>query len=367
MQTDLSDLTEVPPPSPWGSNRRRLLGSGAPVSPLQRLAGFSDREFENFVYEWVHGYLRIRYVEVQLRRGSGDKGRDVVGWFDPRGDTNRRLDIYQCKHHQSPLAPNEVWLELGKLCYHTFSRAYPVPHGYYLVSPQGCGSALQDLLDNPERLRAMLQENWSRYCTGRITSRDRTELTGSLERHVAELDLSFVHGVNPADLLEQHARTPYHALVFGIGLRPRPPVQTPPSEVAQLETRYVAQFLEATADRLGLSECLRSDLLSHPQLDQHFRHTRECFYSAESLKEFARDTLPDEKDFVELKEDVYDGIIATVLADHSDGYARLVRATEVAGALALSRSALLEELTQKDRVGLCHHLANEDRVAWVRR
>ncbi|MBP7797360.1 MAG: hypothetical protein KA072_01900 [Thermoanaerobaculaceae bacterium] len=319
------------------------------------------------MFEWVHGYLQPRYAEVQLRRGPGDKGRDIVAWIDPPGTARRRLDVYQCKHYQSALTPGEVWVELGKLCYHTHAGGYPVPQGYYLVAPRGCGSTLQDLLDNPERLRFELQRNWEKHCAGRITNRDDTALSGSLAAHVATFNFAIVHSVSPGDLINQHAQTRYHALVFGTGLSPRPPVQPPPTEVAPIEARYVAQFLDAAADRLRQPLGSRADLGRYPTFDEHFRHTRECFYSAEALKEFARDTLPDEGDFGTLKEDVYDGIITTVLEDHSDGYSRLVRATEVAGGLALSGSVLLEDLTQKDRIGLCHHLANEDRVTWVRR
>jgi hypothetical protein len=103
----LASASVVPEPTPWpNSNRRLLLGQGAPIDPLIRLSTFTDKEFERFIWEWVQGYLSKRYVEVQARGGAGDKGRDVLGWVDSAGVEPRRWDLYQCKRYASGLAPS---------------------------------------------------------------------------------------------------------------------------------------------------------------------------------------------------------------------------------------------------------------------
>src|SRR4051794_2536604 len=101
-------LETLPPPSPWpGANARLLgLGLGLPVPPLTRLAQFSAAEFERFTLEWATGYLANSLpsvYEVQQRGGAGDKGRDVIVWFDPPESSNRRWHLYQCKHYSAAL------------------------------------------------------------------------------------------------------------------------------------------------------------------------------------------------------------------------------------------------------------------------
>src|SRR4051794_40333148 len=119
MESSTTDmiLTAIPTPTPWAdANRRLLLGSGAPIDPIVRLATFTDVEFERFIWEWARGYLANHYVEVQHRGGAGDKGRDVVAWRDPSSTVSRQWDLYQCKRYDDPLIPSKFLVELGKLC-----------------------------------------------------------------------------------------------------------------------------------------------------------------------------------------------------------------------------------------------------------
>ena len=90
---------------------------GPPVSPEQRIKGYSEGEFENFIREWAFYYKQIKqkaYAQVGRFGGAGDMGRDVVGYIDPPS-SGGKLDIYQCKHYGHGLHPGDVWAELGKL------------------------------------------------------------------------------------------------------------------------------------------------------------------------------------------------------------------------------------------------------------
>jgi hypothetical protein len=104
------------------------------------------------VLEWVHGYLRKKYVEVQQRGSAGDKGRDIIAWIDPPNVTPRRWVNYQCKHYKDPLTPTDIWVELGNLCYYTYRGDYSKPEKLYLVTHQGIGNKLADLLEDPVKL-----------------------------------------------------------------------------------------------------------------------------------------------------------------------------------------------------------------------
>ena len=84
---------------------------------------------------------------------------------------------------------------------------------------------------------------------------------------------------------------------------------------------------------------------------EHFHRQREAFYHAESLRVFARDTVPPGT-FESLQEDIYDGVVDTHDASHPDGY------------LQITANALISCTKPKDRDGICHQLANEDRLRW---
>ncbi|HQR65780.1 MAG TPA: hypothetical protein PLB02_00100 [Thermoanaerobaculia bacterium] len=335
------------------------------MAPLQRLELFSDSDFENFVNEWVHDYLKARYVSVEMRRGAGDKGRDIVGWLDPVGTTPRRWDNYQCKHYKDRLTPSDIWIELGKLVFFVANGVLTAPRRYYFVTARGAGSSLLDLLGDPENLRSELKLHWEKHCERAITSRGSVALEGAVAACLESLDFSIFEAVSPSTLIEEHGHTRYHSLVFGLGLERRPSRGVTPAEVAPGETRYVDQFLRAASEETGVSLAAAKDLAGFKKIAQTFRHARESFYEAEQLKEFARDSLPDDTDFEELKEDVCDGVITTVNQQHANGYQRLLKTSDAALALQLDRSALREVLSSKHRVGVVHHLVNEERISWV--
>lgn len=86
------------------------------------------------------------------------------------------------------------------------------------------------------------------------------------------------------------------------------------------------------------------------------------FYSAEALRTFPRDTLPDDRPFNELQEEIRVGIMDEVRRRHPDGYERVLCATRAARALPIASNALVTRITARDRGGICHQLANADKV-----
>ena len=88
------------------------------MDPLQVIQIYSSDEWEQFIREWVES-MRARYNEIRRASGSGDKGRDVVGYVSSVSQ-NSLWDNYQCKHYDHALYPSDLWKELAKLCYYTF-------------------------------------------------------------------------------------------------------------------------------------------------------------------------------------------------------------------------------------------------------
>jgi hypothetical protein len=361
-------LESIPAPTLWpDANRRLLLGQGAPVDPLVRLASFDDTEFERFIWEWVRGYIAHRYAEVQHRGGAGDKGRDIVAWLDDSSAASRRWDLYQCKRYKDPLTPSDFLVELGKLCFYTHRKDYSTPRQYFIVSPKGVGNTLQDLIDDPPKLRVRLIEKWDDWCLEKITATGPVALVGDFRKHVEGFDLSIVKTLAPATLIEQHRETKDHLAVFGSSFKPRPLAQTPPADVAPKETMYVTSVYEAFADHLNSPVLSVQDFTQHTHLAQCFSHARECFYCAESLKEFSRDNLPDDREFGNLCNQVHQGVTPTLNKLHKDGYEKLVDVSERVVFLPITSNILVTEMEPNDRVGLCHQLANEGKIRWVKK
>src|SRR5689334_21644791 len=101
-----------------------------PVSPSVLLPPavlktYTDRQWEDFVLEWMEGF-DPPYVHFDRIGGAGDMGRDIVA-YTGAPNTACDLDVYQCKHYGHALQPNEMWVEFGKLCVYTHRKKYRVP------------------------------------------------------------------------------------------------------------------------------------------------------------------------------------------------------------------------------------------------
>jgi hypothetical protein len=218
------------------------------------------------------------------------------------------------------------------------------------------------LLKTPEELRAGLIANWADKCAAHITKSGAVPLEGALLAHVQTFDFSRVRHLPPLKLIEQHRLTPFFAVRFGLGLPERAPPPQPPAEIASSESRYVAQLLQAYSDNQKATYAAPDALA--PAHQRHFQRARESFYCAEALRSFSRDTLPPGA-FDNLRDQIHDGVIDTAEAEHACGLTRLNATVEHATKLDITSSALLGRVEPKDRRGICHQLANDDRLTWV--
>jgi len=336
---------------------------GPPVLPIERIKLYSDKQWEEFTLEWANG-LRSIYARVVRCGGPGDMGRDVIAYPD---DNNLDVwDNYQCKHYDHPLYPGDIWLEVGKLVYHTFHSEFAFPRKYFFVAPRGVGTTLSNLLKKPDRLRKQLIENWDRHCRNAITKVEEVHLDGELLAYLDRLDFSIFSYVPPLRIIDQHRETPYYFARFGGGLPDRPETPSPPVTPASTELAYLRKLLDAYGDHLKRDVRNRLDIEGEQELREHYGDSRVEFYSAEALRSFSRDTLP-EGSYEQLQQEVYDGIRDVMRGQHDDGYRRLLAVVIAAKNLPLTAHALVPRLYIRDRGGICHQLANERRsVKWVK-
>lgn len=336
--------------------------SGIPVPATQRVKLFSPNEWEEFTEEWTYS-LQEKYHKVQRFGGAGDMGCDVVG-FKTQKKIRGPWVNYQCKHYGGPLAPSQVWVEFGKIIYYSFIDEYPPPEAYYFVAPQGVGTKLSQMLNDSAKLRFGLIENWDKYCLKGITDTKTIPLDGPLREYLDDFDFSIFGDISTAKLIEGHAKTPFHATRFGGGLAQRPPTPAPPVEVAENESRYIQQLFGAYSDAKNVPISSVIELDKWPKIKQHFQRSREQFYHAESLRNFARDNVPPGT-FESLQDEIFHGVIDVCESDYEHGLERVRQTVSKAGDVALTSNALCGRTEVRDRQGVCHQLANEDRLIWV--
>lgn len=338
-----------------------FIATGILIPAIERIRIFSDRQWEEFVLEWAHS-LTDDYGLVERCGGAGDMGRDIIAYDKNDGSV---WDNYQCKHYKDGLTPTDIWIELGKLIYYTFRNDYSYPRRYYFVAQQGAGTRLSNLLKKPDKLLSGLFDNWEKYCRKCISSTVTVELDNQLMTYINGLDFSIFHAIPPLRLIEQHAKTRWHTARFGGGLPARPSIELPPVNVASHETNYVRELLDAYADHLKRDVRTADDISGESDVHDHFDDSRLEFYSAEALRAFSRDTLPP-GEFEILQAEVHGGIKDEIRGAHEDGFRRVMAVVKTAKTLQLSGHALNTRLSVLDRGGICHQLANDKKVRWVK-
>lgn len=345
----------LPRPAPVAASPESV-NVGQLIPPIERIRIFSSRQWEEFILEWADS-LRTQYKKVERCGGAGDKGRDVVATA-----ADGTWDNFQCKHYDAPLAPSDIWVELGKLIHYSRAGAFTLPRRYFFVAPQGAGTKLSNLLRRPEQLRSELLGNWDKHCKKGITSTSEVCLDDGLRAYIMAMDFSIFEAIPPLRIIDEHRKTPWYVSRFGGGLPERPRLEDPPAELAPSETRYVRQLLDAYGDHLKRPLSSPDDI-ADSDLKAHFGDSRIEFYSAEALRAFSRDTVPPGT-FEDLQEEIHSGISDEVRAHHSTAYARVLAVVKLAKTVQITANALISRLTTRDRGGICHQLANDDKVRW---
>jgi hypothetical protein len=373
--TESEELAPVDRPDPQPECTPHQILMGPPIDPLDRLKLYSADQFEEFIREWAFFYLqelKAKYVMISRLGGAGDKGRDVVAYVDT-SSSPKVCDVFQCKHYDHALYPSDLWLELAKLCYHTHSGIIPVPRAYRFVAPQDVGPEAGLLFEKTDDLRSGLIDAWTdskSTIPKKIAAGKHLPLEDALRAYVDAFDFSIV-GYKPIlEVINEHRSTIRYAPRFGGGLvKPCPPDEVPPPDPSAHETVYVECLLAAYKDNLKdprlTIELLRSEA-PHKSLSNHFDRSRERFYCAETLREFAKDSLPEGTTFEAVQDQVYDTIVDIAEANHACGFTRVCEVTKTASSMHVTNHPLGPYLKSKSLQGICHQLANLKRLVWVK-
>lgn len=345
--------------------------SGIPVPPVRLIQVMSAEDWESFTEEWLSFHkTNGTYSSIRNYTGAGDLGLDVVA-FTSANSFAEPWDSYQCKHYDHALEPKDIFGEVAKIIYHSFKRTPPfnqtcrVPRRHVFVAPRGVGITVGRWLKDPSRFKEEVRKKWDKDCVPKIGKGIQAPLAGALLAYFDQFEFSIFGDKTGVELIEEHARTVFHAPRFGGGLPPREEPSAPPSEPAESESLYLRKLVEAYGHHLGQAVAAIDELAAHPDLQGHYNRQRVLFYSAEALRNFARDRTPP-RTFDSLQDDVYHGVIDTCDAGHSSALERLRAVISMAGSLDVSGNALVTVTRVADKQGICHQLANDDRLKWTK-
>lgn len=356
----LTEAQEIESPEGTTTSAAKVF-FGKVIPPQQQIILFSSDDWEAFIEEWAH-YQKTKYAKVVRVGGAHDMGIDVAGLVDKNG-FHGVWDNYQAKHYGDPITPGTAIPEIAKCLWHSYSGHYSAPRGYYFMAPKDCGPKLKKLLLDKKALKELLTSKWDDWCADAITSTQTIKLDGSFKAYVDAFDFGIFTFKSALDLIEEHRQTPYFSTRFGGGLADRPSPKAPPTSPVEGESRYLQQLFEAYTDHKKTSVADLDALAAWPPLTEHYHRQREFFYHAESLKSFARDTVPPGT-FEELQEEIFAGVVDLTCESHADALVRLNAVTKAASDLSLTANGLISVVKVQDRRGICHQLANADRLRW---
>lgn len=346
---------------PAPDSQPQMLGSGPPVPPEHRVYFYDPDEWEQFILEWAYS-LHPDYKQVKRIGGSGDRGVDIAGFLG-NDHFEGQWDCYQAKHYGEALTPMTAHAEILKMLGHVVSGHYTLPRRYFFVAPRGAGPTLNRLISHPSEMKEKFVEA---IADGNPLVRDVPHETLVAARQLAlSVDFSMFKAMQLTELLSGHAGTRYYAFRFGTSLPARGPVDSPPSDLEASEARYVEELLRVYREAVGSADMTMEDVQGHVDHSAHFRRQRRAFYSAEALRMYARDSVP-QGTFERLVDHLYEGVVEVAETKFSTGHERLTAVLTQSTNVQLDSQRLVEMTGPEDRRGICHHLANDERLKWVR-
>lgn len=135
----------------------------------RQLLALTATDLEKFVRDWALE-KKAGYFKVEVFSGSGDRGRDVVGFVDQtlhEGD----WDNFQCKQYGKTLPTASAFHEIGKIFYYASLGEFTPPRTFSFVAPKGVNRNLQRLLFKPIEFKQAFIAGWNEHCEHTIIIR----------------------------------------------------------------------------------------------------------------------------------------------------------------------------------------------------
>lgn len=346
------------------SNEDRVLCN---VTPLQRLYNIDEDTYEELVCVWAYSCLGNKgYTEVYRVGQAGDKGRDVLAYYDR---ANGVFDLYQCKQYQSALTYSDLCGEMGKLLIYTFNKTYPVPLNYYILCPKDVSQSFIDLLnDNGQELKIKLKHDWTTVIKKKVGA-NWIALDANLSTYIDKFNFDIVKKIEPIRFIDEIRQSPYYFYYFGGGFNmiKRSPLQVPHIPI-NTERNYIQNLNEAYSEHAGHIINVIDDEhnIDVSKYRKHLDRARTSFYESEEVKIASRkSTAPDSDEFNDLATSIERYIGNELDDDYPDGFTKVKSIEKKAGTYNVPASMLISHLVDSNVcVGICHQLSNENRIKW---
>ena len=327
----------------------------------RQLLALTATDLEKFVRDWALE-KKTQYFKVEVFSGSGDRGRDVVGFVDQtlhEGD----WDNFQCKQYGKTLPTASAFHEIGKILYYASLGEFTPPRAFSFVAPKGVNRNLQRLLFKPVEFKQAFIAGWNEHCENTIIEGASVPLTPELTAFIQAYDFSRIGRVGLDDLIGDPAAKPVLYKWFGADPGPAPLGATP-DVVHDDELPYIGQLLAAYSERADAPIADHQAAAGHPHFGTHLARQRERFYDADAFKRFYRDNT-DATAIEAFESDIYHGVADTCDGPHADALSRADAVMSQAATVQPS-GVLAQHSRVKAKQGICHHFANEaePRLRW---
>jgi len=331
------------------------------VDYSRHILALDDKGLERLVLGWAKVMTTPKYHDSQRFAGTGDMGRDVVGFLTAQRHEGPWHN-YQCKQlGRRNLQIGVALLDLSKIIYFSHRGEFTLPEQFTFVAPAGLSRNLEQLIFNPSLLKQTLIDKWDEYSATKIEAGQTIPLDSALLAHLHAFNFSGVERRSLDDLLLDSALAPVLTHMFGAE-PPKPPMGTVPPIVELVESRYAGALVAAYEERDNCVYGCHEDIMAHAVHSQHFSEQRERFFAADAFSRFYRDNTF-VKEMADLQEEMYHGAIQTHRAPHPDSLARvdavMGKAADVHPASTLARHARVQV-----KQGIWHHFVNEERLSW---
>ncbi|MFT5295740.1 MAG: hypothetical protein ACI9YH_001756 [Colwellia sp.] len=325
------------------------------------ILALDDVELEKLVRQWAN-QQKNKYDTVKRFAGSGDMGRDVVGFYSPLKHDGG-WDNYQCKQYNKPLPTDQGVLEIGKILYFAFQKEFTVPKKYYFVAPKGVNRNLEGYICKPEKFKEILINEWAKFCKDKIIRNTPIPLNNELKEFIQSYDFSTIDVIDIDKIVsDEHFK---HILVdwFGGDLSPAPEGVVP-KKIQSHESKYIQEILTAYADHDGIDYSHIDDLENHINFKVDLEVQRERYFSADAFKRFYRDNTVGNV-LATLEKQVFNGVYDTTRQAYPNGYDCMC--TVMSQAANITPSGKLAVHAQVDvKQGYCHHFVNGGKLKWTK-
>lgn len=329
------------------------------LEPLKRLHCMDEDTYEELISVWAYSCLK-EYQQVYRIGGAGDKGRDVIAYLDSYKNI---FDLFQCKHYDHSLSYSDLRGEIGKLITYTFKKEFPIPNKYYIMCPNGVSQPFLDFKDNnTEKFKEAIINDWDEIKI-KVGKKNSVDISEELITYIHKFDFSIIKYKDENTFIEEFRHSPYFYYYFGGGFNLIKRVKLiVPNKLQDCENNYVKHLLDAYSEN---SNQIVTETNISGKYAKHLSLSRSIFYSAEEVKIASRQASPPDVDeFERLKDKIEQHVGFDMLEDYRDGYEKVNRITAQAKNYDAETSLIKGILDSNSKAGICHHLANEDRLIW---